>query len=270
MSYRGGYGGGFGGSLTPVVKNLILINAGVYFAGWLMNIGWNGMLGLVPALFWKGYLWQVFTYMFLHGSMMHLVVNMFVLWMFGSSIEGVWGPKRFLTYYMITGVGAGLIQSIVIPGSMIPTVGASGAVYGLLLAYGMLFPDNVIYLWFVLPIKARYFVILFGGIELFAAFGQPNSPIAHFAHLGGMLFGLVYMKRDQWFRNYRVAQEDRKTKKHLKIVWHRDREMEVLQGEVDDLLDKINDTGLDSLSRTEIKRLKEASQKLKEWEHGVN
>ena len=153
MSSRwgGGYGFGFGGGVSTMVKNLIIANVAVFLLEWLFRIRLAGTFGLVPALFWKGYLWQVVTYMFLHGGFMHLFFNMFVLWMFGSPLEAVWGPKRFLNYYFICGIGAGLLNAVITPGSPIPTVGASGAVYGLLLAFGMLFPNQLIFIYFLFP-----------------------------------------------------------------------------------------------------------------------
>lgn len=265
---RYGWQGGFGvrSGLGSVVRNLIIINVAVYVAEYIFRIQWTHLLGLTPYYFWRGFLWQPFTYMFLHGGFMHLLINMFILWMFGSPLESVWGSKRFLTYYLICGVGAGVLNALVMPGSPIPTVGASGAIYGLLLAFGLLFPNQLIFLYFLIPIKAKYFVIIIGVIEFFTAFSQPNSGIAHFAHLGGMVFGLIYLKWGNWLVSLRRWQRGRQKKQKLKVVWDRNKEMERLQKEVDDLLDKINNSGLDSLSRDEISRLKQASKKLKDWE----
>lgn len=159
---------------------------------------------------------QLVTYMFMHGGFTHIFFNMFALWMFGRVLEQVWGPKRFLIYYMVCGIGAGLIQELVqfieyetilsnydnvqtafgiIPMeeylNMMRTVGASGAIYGILLAFGMLFPNSQMFVFpLPFPIKAKFFVIFYAAIELFMGMSA-NDNVAHFAHLGGMLFGLI-------------------------------------------------------------------------------
>ncbi|HEB84752.1 MAG TPA: rhomboid family intramembrane serine protease [Bacteroidetes bacterium] len=252
--------------LPPTVKTLIIINVAVFLLELMTRFRLTTWFGMTPALFWHGMLWQPVTYMFLHGSWTHLLINMFVLWMFGRSLEIFWGPKRFLNYYFITGIGAGLLQAVIQPGSSIPTVGASGAVYGLLLAFGMTFPNQLIFIYFLFPIRAKYFVIIMGAVELFAGLSQPGSPIAHFAHLGGMLFGLVYLKWGDWRLRMRRWQGERVSRRHLDVVNQKRREKEDLQREVDDLLDKINISGLDSLTAREKARLREASRKLREWE----
>lgn len=135
------------------------------------------------------YPWQLVGYMFLHGGLMHILFNMFALWMFGQAIESTWGTNRFVFYYFLTGIGAGLLQMFV---SSSIVIGASGAVYGILLAFGMMFPNQYIYLLIPpIPIKAKYFVIFYGAIELFSGIGNLNSGVAHFAHLGGMLIGFI-------------------------------------------------------------------------------
>lgn len=237
---------GFGG-MPPVVKNLILINVILYVATIVLNGSFGYDLSKYLALFhikseyFRPY--QFVTHMFMHGSIMHIFFNMFALWMFGRVLEGVWGPKRFLFYYLVCGLGAALVhmtvlyiqyaslasqmsqeqleivmsegyrifsqnQNFVDPlmGEMnmllnVRTVGASGAVFGILLAFGMLFPNTQLMLLFPpIPIKAKYFVIIYGGIELWLAITQPGSNIAHFAHVGGMLFGFLlikYWKKDR-------------------------------------------------------------------------
>jgi len=227
--------------LPVVVKNLLIIN-GIFFLGTLVFekafdidlVDYLGMHYFGSPLF-KPY--QIITYMFMHGSIGHIFLNMFALWMFGNVLENFWGPKRFLTYYMITGIGAILVQMIVAymqiknvevflsqtqisdivsngynflkegknfvdPASAklnllynIPTIGASGAVFGLLLAFGMMFPNSIIYVYFAIPLKAKYFVIIYGLIELFSGIHtSSNDNVAHFAHLGGMLFGFLLIK----------------------------------------------------------------------------
>ena len=261
--------------LPPVVKNLLIINGLFYLASLVLEsrgIDLTDRLGLhyFAASDFQPY--QLITYMFMHGSFMHLFFNMFALWMFGNTLENYWGPKRFLTYYLITGVGAAICHYTILYfqiqptlefvnnyltnpslnefqtfisspdlklttqtaidhyNELIPTtyntalstnnanealrisveymqlykadflnspviVGASGSVFGILLAFGMLFPNTMLYIYFAIPIKAKWFVILYGAAELYS--GISNSPgdnVAHFAHLGGMLFGFILIK----------------------------------------------------------------------------
>jgi len=179
-----------------MVRSLIIANSVSFLFQLICRMDIYHIFGLVPALVWsKLALWQLGTYLFLHGGLFHLFFNMFALWMFGSEIERYFGSNRFLRYYLITGVGAGLTVAIATPHSVIPTIGASGAIYGILLAYGLLFPNRYIYLYFIFPIKAKHFVLLFAGLELLATWGYAADGIAHFAHLGGMLFGYLYLNR---------------------------------------------------------------------------
>lgn len=149
-------------------------------------------------------MWQVMTYGFLHGDLMHIAFNMFMLWMFGREIELMLGPQRFFIYYMTCVIGAAAIQLVVaqIQGGIYPTVGASGGVYGLLLAYGMAFPNRMIMLMFPpIPMKAKYMVIMFGALELYLGLSGRAPGVANFAHLGGMLFG--YFLIQHWRANPR-------------------------------------------------------------------
>ena len=205
--------------LPMVVKNLLIINV-LFFLATIaaevtFRVNLSDYLGLhyIGASDFKPY--QLVTYMFMHGDFAHLFFNMFALWMFGNTLENIWGPNRFLLFYFICGVGAGLTQELVqyiqyattlsgyqnvnMGGYIIPmadylnmltTVGASGAVYGILLAFGMMFPNSTLYIYFAIPIKAKWFVLIYGLIELFAGFRGVDN-VAHFAHLGGMLFGLI-------------------------------------------------------------------------------
>lgn len=255
------------GAIPPVVKNLILLNIILLLADFALSKGNFGInltriLGLhyFESEYFRPY--QFVTHMFMHGGLAHLFFNMFALWMFGRVLESVWGPKRFLVYYFVTGLGAAVLHTFVNwielsslakdvsafavspspelfagfvrdhinsptpqlynfinswtfnPNNSnyireaieftrqvlkmnidIPTVGASGAVFGILLAFGMLFPNTKLMLLFPpIPMKAKYFVILYGGLEIYLAFSQPGSNIAHFAHIGGMLFGFILIK----------------------------------------------------------------------------
>ncbi|MBC7186117.1 MAG: rhomboid family intramembrane serine protease [Calditrichaeota bacterium] len=230
----------------------------------------EAFLALIPAwVIGKGWWWQLFTYMFLHGNVLHLLVNMLFLWVFGADLERVWGWRRLLSYYLTCGVGAGLFHLVFRLHSVVPVVGASGAVYGLLMAYGLLFPERVItlFLFFVLPIqiRAKYLVLLFGGMSLLGGIGSlfgSEGGIAHLAHLGGMVVGYVYLRRGrlfgnvgtqvrQWWRNRRVEAQRRR--------WE---EMQRYRERVDMLLDKINEVGYDNLTSREKKELKRASRYL--------
>ncbi|MBR5117381.1 MAG: rhomboid family intramembrane serine protease [Muribaculaceae bacterium] len=234
-------------SIPPVTKHLIIINAILWIA--TMLLGGRDIVDLTKYLglhFWKGsdfHFYQFFTYMFMHDSssfyngLMHIFFNMFTLFMFGILLEKVMGMKRFLLFYIVCGIGAGLVQELVwqfTDGSitedfvrlvndngvivktvtrneyfnMMVTVGASGAVFGILLAFAMLFPNIPLYIMFIpIPVKAKYAVIGFAVIELFFGVSGVMSSVAHFAHLGGMLFGLIlllYWKKKGFFNNYYV------------------------------------------------------------------
>jgi len=180
----------------PAVKHLLIINVLVFFAlgnPFLQRLimGFGALWPVESGLFAP---WQLVTYMFIHAGFSHIIFNLFALWIFGQGIENYWGTKRFATYYLLTGIGAALIH-MWIGGSGAPTVGASGAVYGILLAFGMMFPDRYILLLIPpVPIKAKYFVAIFGLIELSSGLMRPDSGIAHFAHLGGMVVGYLLIK----------------------------------------------------------------------------
>ena len=234
-------------NIPPVVKNLIIINVLFYVATYILElkgIRLSSYLGLYFPLSENFRLHQIFTHMFMHADFWHLAFNMFMLWMFGRILESnhVWGSKKFLIYYLITGLGAAAVYSLVnffeyqiltnklspemieyVKGEgprlwsegknfsetsagklnmllNIPVIGASGAVYGVLLAFGVLFPNTDLYIYFVpIPVKAKYVIIGLIVLELVQQFGRPGSNIAHFAHLGGMLFGFILIK--YWQKN---------------------------------------------------------------------
>ena len=226
--------------LPLVVKNLLIINGLLFLATISLNnlgIDLVKIFGLHQFQSNDFRPHQIITHLFMHGSFTHLFFNMFALWMFGKILENIWGQKKFLIYYMITGIGAAAIHlifcqhqiinisnqipdlvNIAIEGKynpsiplskkltqliITPTVGASGAVFGLLLAFGMLFPNALLYLYFAIPIKAKYFVIGYGLIELYAGISNnPADNVAHFAHLGGMIFGYFLIKYWKQDTNY--------------------------------------------------------------------
>lgn len=217
--------------LPPIVKNLLIINIIVYFATYVFaKIGWLDLHEYLALYHWKSPLfkpWQFFTHIFMHANLGHLFFNMFALWMFGNVIENYFGSKRFLWFYIICGLGAAachlmvfnyenkeaidyvsnlsanelqqfnnyLLQNSATTALYVPMVGASGAIMGLLFAFGYLYPNLNIYVYLLFPLKAKYLVIIYAAIELFAGLkGNPADNVAHFAHLGGMLFAYLLMK----------------------------------------------------------------------------
>lgn len=239
-------GSNFLNNIPEVVKNLLIINVLMLLATFVADQSGFDLANLLGLHHWSSDLFkphQLVTYMFLHGGIAHLFFNMFALFMFGKVLEQVWGAKRFLIYYIVTGIGAGVIQLLItelriqsliseIDPSLfqqvldqglaakqmgknfidpvaaeindlinISTVGASGAVFGILLAFGMLFPNVQLMLLFPpIPLKAKYFVIIYGAIELYLGIANnPADNVAHFAHLGGMLFGFILIK--MWKKN---------------------------------------------------------------------
>ncbi|HMX05503.1 MAG TPA: rhomboid family intramembrane serine protease [Chitinophagales bacterium] len=213
--------------LPPVIKNLLIINGLVYLATFTFpELKETLALHYPSTPEFRPY--QIVTHMFTHENFAHVFFNMFSLWMFGAVLENVWGPKRFLQYFLITGLGAALCftayhayevyQSVgtIFPSSSITdtplrwnvnglnysAVGASGAIYGILVGFGLLFPNTLIYIYFLLPIKAKYLVIILIAYELYTGFiNDPNDNVAHFAHLGGALIGFIMIK--YWQKNSR-------------------------------------------------------------------
>jgi len=184
----------FGYGLTPVIKKLMIIMGAMFLLQMFVSSRITLYLGLIPILIWKKYfLWQLFTYLFLHGGFTHILFNLLALWMFGGELENYWGSRKFLRYFFFCGIGAGICTVLLSPYQFIPIIGASGAIYGILLAYGWLFPNRLIYIYFLFPIPAKYLVIIYGLIELFASMEGTGGGIAHLTHLGGLLFGLLYM-----------------------------------------------------------------------------
>jgi membrane associated rhomboid family serine protease len=188
------------GPLSPAVKVLLIVNV----VTWLVNLIVPAMtlrLGLSPKDVFTGFaIWQPVTYMFLHdtGGFGHLLFNMLALWMFGTELERTWGTRFFTKYYLVTGVGAAmttLAVSLLSEGIYYSlTVGASGAIYGLLLAWAMYFPHRTIYVYFLFPVAARIFVIIFGAIAFLSSLGGPGGGVAHITHLGGLVVGYIYLK----------------------------------------------------------------------------
>ena len=296
--------------MTPVTKNLLIINVLAFLSmlvcGQVLHIDLNNLLGLHFFMASDFNILQLFTYMFMHAGWEHIILNMFMLWMFGVVVESALGTKRFFFYYIFCGVGAGLMQEIaqffwvyyqlnnVEPLSIseavsvmqanaealngLTTVGASGAIYALLLAFGMMFPDEKMFIIPIpIPIKAKWMVLGSIAIELFAGLGSPNDNVAHLAHLGGMIFGyflLRYWKKhpyyldgwgantSQFFDNMRQKWERHKSGSfgHSSMHdgnsdWDYNAKKKKEQEEVDRILDKIRKSGYDSLTKEEKQTL---------------
>lgn len=209
----------WGPRLTPAIKTLVIANAAVFLAQALVDLadpaatmGLLHWLGLVPRGVTHGVrLWQPFTYLFLHGDLWHILINMLVLWMFGSDLERAWGSRRFYQYYFLTGIGAGLLNVLVktisdphgTGSALIPTIGASGAIYGVLLAAAVVFPDRQVWIIpFPVMLPMRIYVLVMGAIAFFGSLRASGDAISHITHLGGMLVGYLYLRRGSFF--YRV------------------------------------------------------------------
>ena len=190
------------GPLTPAIKALIIANVAMFVIA-RISPAISLQLGLQPqAVVQELRLWQPLTYMFLHGGIFHILFNMLSLWMFGTELERMWGSRFFTKYYFVCGIGAA-VTTLLVALSPLPfadeiysslTIGASGAGYGVLLAYGLYFPNRPIYMYMVFPIPAKYFVMIMGGISLLSAMGGPGNGVAHMTHLGGLVAGYLYLK----------------------------------------------------------------------------
>ena len=261
-----------GGGITEAVKMLLIANGIGFLLQMMIGRQMIFFLGLIPRLAWsRFYIWQFATYMFLHGGFFHILINMYALWVFGCEVERMWGPKAFYKYYFITGIGAGIIHTLLTPFSTIPTIGASGAVLGILTAFAVMFPDRQItlLLFFILPVtmRARTLALLFAGMSLFSGVFGSADGVAHFAHLGGMLVGYLYMKRswnlDALFKPFR----DWNRRRRMRVVRENEENLEKMRRAVDRILDKANEVGMENLSREEKMLLKKASKIFnKEWE----
>ena len=289
--YRPSFFGGFK-FFPPVIKYLLISNVAIYVLAQFLSLFHIQGLSVSPIISYifalyplgEGFeIWQLLTYMFMHGSLMHLFFNMFALWMFGMELENEWGSKKFLLYYLMCGLGAGLSNLFIGPlfGPAGPTVGASGAIYGVLLAFGMMYPDRPIFVYFLVPIRARYFVLLYIALEIYSGVTGTADGVAHFAHLGGAAVGLIYLLIDQgklpivhlWYQaKHRVVPSERINEysthgrdnvseaKYYDV--NENEEQHVNQQQIDEILDKINQGGYQSLSEEEKKILFEASKKL--------
>jgi membrane associated rhomboid family serine protease len=213
------------GPMTPAVRAIIYANIAVFlvtsFAPDATLRLVFGLLGLTPqAVVERGWIWQLATYLFVHGGLMHILFNMLAVWMFGVELERRWGSRAFTTYYFVTGVGAGVTVVLVslLPFAatratyVVPTIGASGAVYGLLMAWAILFPDRVLMLMMMFPVPARVYALLMGAIAFYSALGASGSNVSNFAHLGGLAVGYLYLKGPKGPRDFKLELQYRMTK----------------------------------------------------------
>lgn len=246
--YTRGYGGyqfDIGSYFPPGIKAICIACGAVFcvqqgiriFAGVGAWASFNDWLGLVPYGFVHGFrIWQPFTYLFLHAGIWHILINLLFLCMFGAGVEHAWGTRRFLNYFFICGIGAGLINVIVKMimdphgqnTSLIPTIGASGAIYGVLLAAAIVMPYARVLVFFVVTVPMRIFVIAMGAIEFFSTFGDTGDNVSHVCHLGGMLVGYLYLRRGSFlynFRNYFSDWKRRRLRKKFDVYLrdHQDR-----------------------------------------------
>ncbi len=213
----------FGGrGITPAVKFLLIVNTVVFAIQAFADDRIILLFGLVPRLVWQDYyVWQLFTYQFLHGGLFHLLFNMLALWMFGCDLERRWGSAFFLKYFFVSAVGGGLLNTLITPNQMIPSIGASGGIYGILLAYGLIYPNQVVYFYFLFPIKMKHFVWIIGAIAFYSSITSGQSGIANLAHLGGMLFGYLYLRGGNPWEHFKLYLDRRRLarlKKRFQVI----------------------------------------------------
>lgn len=263
-------------NLPPGIKGLVLANGAVFVLRLIVGRPFDELFGLVPRqVLQERWVWQIFTYLFVHGGITHLLFNLFALWMFGMPVEAQWGTRDFLKFYFLCGTGAALATLALSPHSPLPVIGASGSVYGLLVAFAMLYPDAVIYLYFLIPISARNMAILFAVIEFFAGAADSTPTVARFAHLGGMVTGFVYIR---WWWTIKIklkgwagdllekAPQPRLPSRRRSGGVPEEpptREGGETMAEVDRILDKILSSGLDSLTEEERAVMKRYSDRSK-------
>jgi membrane associated rhomboid family serine protease len=256
------YGSALGGSLTPAVKWLLVANGGMFLLQQMFP-PLTGTLGLVP---WKIVhevsVYQLVTYLFLHGGFFHIFFNMLLLWMFGRELEERWGTRYFLKYYFLTGVGAGITTFLFTPASHSVTIGASGAIMALLVAFALHDPNRLVYVWFLFPIKIKYLVIFLIVLDLVAAMNHTADGVARFAHLGGALIGFVYLKADWRMLSWGQKLSNMRYERRVRKLRRKHDATRKVMDEVDRVLDRINEVGYDGLTREEKKILEEASELL--------
>lgn len=259
---------GLGGKFTPMLTRLLIINAVIFILQLLLR-GWlTAVFGLTPYLVFRGWIWQIFSYMFLHGGVWHLVWNMFLLWMFSGNLEEDWGSRRFLHYYLICGLGGGILTLAYPPTWYRPTIGASAAVIGVLVAYGMSYPERwiTILIAFIFPVrmKAKHLAMGLVFLEFLFCLSGTNDGIGHWAHVGGAAAGFILLKYI-WGVPYYAPRNSYRPQgwvspgvlfQRLRYRLRRSRK-ERDEQELDRILAKISARGMESLSRREIRILKQ-------------
>lgn len=252
-------------SMPVGVKFLLITNIVVFI---LMALsGEKGFLfhsfGLVPSLVWQKFkFWQLFTYLFIHGDWLHILLNMLMLWVCGQDLETQWGKREFFIFYFICGIGAGLITVLFDIGSITPVVGASGAIYGLLVAYGLTYPNRILLLYGLLPVKAKYVVLGFGIVALLAPLSTNQSNISHITHLSGMIIGFIIIRFNLSWDRVRVWYFRLRLKNIIQKSADSNEKTAQMKQRVDEILDKLNDSGWESLTDQEEKYLTQASKEL--------
>ncbi|HOK40250.1 MAG TPA: rhomboid family intramembrane serine protease [bacterium] len=250
-----------------LIGRIIIINSIIFLLAFfnvkINNYSIINLFGLLPADLLKFKIWQIFTYMFVHSDIMHLFWNMLTLLMFGIELERLWGAKELFKYYLICGAGAAVFSFLFINNTSIYIIGASGAIFGLMLAYSKIYPDSEILFFFVFPIKIKYAVIILAIISLLLSFDRTTN-IAHFTHLGGFVIGYLYLffqTKTFSFQNYiQNIQQKKRKNKLIKL----DKEISLMQSKVDELLKKISESGINSLTKSERKILLKASELIKQ------
>lgn len=255
---------------TDAIKILISINFIVYVFQSLAGKEdvFFRLFGLVPTSFiTELMLWQPFTYMFFHApfyssiGISHILLNMLGLWVFGRELEQAWGKERFLKYYFLTGIGSGLITFLFQMDSSSPVIGASGAVYGILLAYGFSYPNRMLYIWGLVPIRSMWLVIIMGLIAFFGLLGKTDG-ISHVTHISGMLIGYVLLKKKWKLSDIIFALRKKTIEFHVQRREDQNLKKNFIKRDLDIILDKIKDVGFSGLSEKEKSSLYEVSKKM--------
>lgn len=303
--YRPGGGGGWS-YFPPVIKNLLIINGVIYLLQMLgQSVAIDGMRGsdvilryfaLMPPDSGDFQIWQFITYQFLHGSFSHIFFNLFALWMFGMELENLWGSKKFLIFYLTAGVGGAIFHlmfSTLFQGVIQAVIGASGAIFGVMVAFGLMFPDRYILFYFIIPLKTKYFIAFLILINVLAV-DDPGSGVAHLAHIGGAVFGFFFLlfdknlgfdmrnrisswrtrfykddaggrfnRGDKGFFSSGGQSNQQNTPRNVEDARYKDVENQtVSQEEIDRILDKISQSGYKNLTENEKKILFEASRRM--------
>ena len=255
---------------TDAIKILISINFIIYVLQSLAGKEdiFFRLFGLVPSTFISELmLWQPFTYIFFHApfysniGISHILLNMLGLWVFGRELEQAWGKEKFLKYYFSTGVGSGLITFLFQMDSSSPVIGASGAVYGILLAYGLSYPNRTLYIWGLIPIRSIWLVIIMGSIAFFGLLGKADG-ISHVTHISGMLIGYILLKNKWKLSNILFALRKKTIEFHIQRKEDYELKKNIISRDVDIILEKIKDVGFSGLSNEEQSKLYEASKKM--------